>query len=842
MVADDIPSQLPPQPGSPQHAKPEQGPVAEVGAPRLTELHDPVTSAKPAALVARDVLSAVALAVLLILAGSAFTRIYSGSFLLLALAGAAVLSVAISAGLRALRATLSVSILISIVTMVAYLIVAVVRTRQPGTGSVGALFVESVRNSGAQILTSTIPVLPTPQTVVLPLVVVWIAGLIGAELTLRTRTVLAGFASPVMVYVIALVFVGPNAAVSLPLAVGFAGVAALGLAFSGDSTISSVLNQLGVASRKAFRLRRAVIGGLGLVALLLVTSVLAPTVVGLSDVKPTDPRTNIPPPEQRLPESNPLARLSGWARTPQQQLFTVQTDVPSRIRWVTLTDYNGLSWLPGSEYRSAGSVLPVDTQAPAATTVNQEYTMLTLDGLWLPAVQQPREVTEVRVSHDPTTGSLVTATGLRTGLKYEVQSRRSDFDVGKLSDAALSYAPVIRRYADVPPNLPDGIVSLATSVIAPGATPYNRALLIEQFLLRNFTFSPEASSGHGLANLNFFLTVAKEQGGQRGTSEQFATAFALLARIAGLPTRVSVGFHAGTPQGDGRFMVTAGDAFAWPEVYFAGYGWVPFDPSPRPDNNTPIPPDQATPEAQQQNRAKQNQLRELENPDPQPSPDGLSTGTRGQATGEKVRDVGVLLGICLAVLLVLALLGVVMGRILLRRRRLGAADSAQRVIGAWAYVTDALRLAGRRPPPHLAAHEVAELAATFTSSDGKPLPSLRQLADAVNAVAFAPGLISGAHADQVVADARDYVRRLRRRQRWLRRVLWPLHPGPLLWIRSSRLQRERATTAARPVLVPAPANPEALSAQLAWAPPRSVHTGSAGATRSLEITDAIVKQ
>ncbi len=778
---------------------------------------------------ARDALSASALAVLLILAASAFTRIYSGSLVLFLLAGAAVLSVGLSVALRALRTTLPssvmVSVMVSIVGMIGYLILAVALTRQPGTGGIGPLFLESIRNSGAQILTSTIPVLPTPQTVVLPLVVVWLAGLTGAELTLRTRAVLAGFVAPTMAYVIALVLVGPNAAASLPLAVAFAGVAALGLAFSGDTTISSVLRQLGGASRKAFRIRRAAIGGVGLVALMLATLILAPSVVGLSDARPADPRTRIPPPEQQLLESNPLGRLSGWARVPEQQLFTVQTNVPSRIRWVTLTDYNGLSWLPGSEYRAAGSVLPANAPAPEATVVNQEYTMLTLDGLWLPAVQQPREVNDVRVSYDPTTGSLVTAEGLRTGLQYDVRSRRPDFNVGRLSDAALSDSSEIRRYADVPPNLPDGIVSLATSVIAPAATPYNRALLIEQFLLRNFTFSPEASSGHGLANLNFFLTVAQEQGGQRGTSEQFATAFALLARIAGLPTRVSVGFHAGTPQGDGRFLVTSGDAFAWPEVYFAGYGWVPFDPSPRPDNSAPIPPDQATPEAQQQNLAKQNQLRELENPNPEPAPDGLSTGTRGQATGEKVLNAALVLGVGLATLLILGLLAVVIGRALLRRRRLGAVDPAERVVGAWTHVTDAMRLARRRPSPQLTAHEVADLAVTLTPGHPQPLPSLHEHATAVNAVAFAPSLISNTDADQAVSDAREYVKQLRKRQRWLRRALWPLRPGPLLWVRSRRLERERA--AQQPPSPPTtPADPEALNAQLVWAPLRSVHTQS----------------
>ncbi len=795
--------------------QPTQAP--EIATPVWPEQAD--AGAPQPALVTPDVLAGLTLIGLLVIAGSTFNRMYSGMLVLWLLVGAAVASIAVSLAFRRARASLSGVMAVSVTAMIGYLFLAVVLTREPGTGGVGALFADAIRNSGAQILTSTIPVLPTPQTVALPIVVVWVAGLIGIELTLRSRTVLAGFAAPVMVYVIGLVLVGPNASPSLPLAAAFAAVAALGLALSRDFTISQVLSQLSERSRRAFRIRRAAVGGFALIVLLVTTMLVGPVVVGLSDAKPAEPRTRIPPPEQQLPESNPLGRLSGWARNPSQQLFTVRTNQPSRIRWVTLTEYNGLTWLPGSEYRSAGSVLPAHEDLSPTTSVEQRYTMLGLDGLWLPAVEQPREVNDVRVSYDPTTGSLVHAQGLRTGLQYSVASQRSDPNVSKLSSVALSDDPAIRRYANVPPNLPDGIVTLASNIVAPAVTPYNRALLIEQFLLRNFIFTPEGTSGHGLANLNFFLTVAQAQGGQRGTSEQFATAFALLARVAGLPTRVSVGFHAGTPQGNGRFMVTSGDAFAWPEVYFAGYGWQPFDPSPKPDNNTSIPPDQATLQAQQQNRAKQSQLHELENPDPTHPAKGSKSGTKGPAPAERVREVGVFVLAGLAALLLLAMLGVVLGRRSLSRRRLSAVQPPDRVVGAWAQVCDALRLAHRKPPAHFTVHEVAMLASTATPRHPEPLPQLDELATVVNAVSFAPGAISGSYADLAVAVAREYVETLRRRQAWWRRVLWPLRPGPLLWARTR-------TPGVGPA-VNAPAVDAELStltatggAQLIWAPPR----------------------
>jgi transglutaminase-like putative cysteine protease len=53
-----------------------------------------------------------------------------------------------------------------------------------------------------------------------------------------------------------------------------------------------------------------------------------------------------------------------------------------------------------------------------------------------------------------------------------------------------------------------------------------------------------------------------------------------------LPSRVAVGFTPGEQRGDGRYYVEGKHAHAWPEIYFAGVGWVPFEPTPGRGNPT----------------------------------------------------------------------------------------------------------------------------------------------------------------------------------------------------------------------------------------------------------------
>jgi transglutaminase superfamily protein len=99
---------------------------------------------------------------------------------------------------------------------------------------------------------------------------------------------------------------------------------------------------------------------------------------------------------------------------------------------------------------------------------------------------------------------------------------------------------------------------------------------VENFLLHEGRYHYTTDVGApGIEPLMEFLFKT-----HRGYCQHFAGAAALLLRVAGVPTRVVVGFATGEAIGHDTWAVRDEDAHAWIEVYFPGVGWVPFNPTP----------------------------------------------------------------------------------------------------------------------------------------------------------------------------------------------------------------------------------------------------------------------
>ena len=148
------------------------------------------------------------------------------------------------------------------------------------------------------------------------------------------------------------------------------------------------------------------------------------------------------------------------------------------------------------------------------------------------------------------------------------------------ADAAAPQTAQLEAWALRPylrlPGFSARFYELADSLARPHATEYDRVVAVEQWLRREFRYTLELPRTEREATLEYFLFQRRA-----GHCEYFSTAMAMLLRAMGIPARNVNGFLGGEWNRFGDFLtVTQNQAHSWVEVWFSGYGWVRFDPTP----------------------------------------------------------------------------------------------------------------------------------------------------------------------------------------------------------------------------------------------------------------------
>ncbi|GGG11129.1 DUF4129 domain-containing transglutaminase family protein [Paenibacillus abyssi] len=150
-----------------------------------------------------------------------------------------------------------------------------------------------------------------------------------------------------------------------------------------------------------------------------------------------------------------------------------------------------------------------------------------------------------------------------------------------------------QMYLQLPDNLPSRVIDLAEEITAEAASPYDKAKAIEQYLKLNFPYTntPDTSKRRSQDFVDAFLFEIQE-----GYCDYYSSAMAVMSRAVDLPARWVKGYAPGilpfdpsvqgmpseleiNPDGSGTYTVRNADAHSWVEVYFEGYGWIPFEPT-----------------------------------------------------------------------------------------------------------------------------------------------------------------------------------------------------------------------------------------------------------------------
>ncbi len=292
--------------------------------------------------------------------------------------------------------------------------------------------------------------------------------------------------------------------------------------------------------------------------------------------------------------SNPMLDLRrDLVRGSDVNLLTVTTDNanPTYLRLSVLDSFNGVTWKPSereipSEQRAQGPLPPppgLESQTPRKQVDYQVSIEDAFDSTWLPT---PYPVTTIDAPgdwrYDTETFDFISAVEGQTtgGLDYSLTALEVTPRAQDLLSAGPPPESIYTPYTELPEDLPDVVTNLARDLTTGLDTKFEKAVRLQRWFREDggFEYSLRRASGNGADDLAAFLSTGP--GGRIGYCEQFAAAMAVMGRTIGIPSRVAVGFLRPTVLGDDRYVYSAHDLHAWPEMYFDGVGWVRFEPTP----------------------------------------------------------------------------------------------------------------------------------------------------------------------------------------------------------------------------------------------------------------------
>lgn len=504
---------------------------------------------------------------------------------------------------------------------------------------------------------------------------------------------------------------------------------------------------------------------------------------------------------------NPNLELGNDLRQPREvEVLTVRTTAPTApyLRAVTLSRFDGAVWQPDSSdtvpVPAEGAVFAPVTVAEGITVADYDTTVTIdqLDSPWLPVPYPASSVTGLTGDWlgMPQNRTVVTRAGSTREQVYEVQAVVPRPTLEQIRSSAVGGPDLDPTLTSLPDDVPSVIGDTAREVTAGAQSPYDQLLALQTWFRSSaFRYSLDAPvdsgfDGAGVDAVADFLEV------RAGYCVHYASAFAVMARSLGIPTRIVIGYLPGTAsttaqQGGTEYTVSSSQLHAWPEVSFEGIGWVPFEPT----NSLGVPTNFASGSGSGGSATTDTPEQDAASPDAQPStaPSQAGRPDLGEQDGPGVSASGrtstswvapSLAG--LAVVLLLLVPSVL--RVLRRRRHLAHARAGDPV-AAWRVLQDEAVDLGIRSS---SAESPRAFAARLTAEHGIDADDVDLLRAAVERVSYAEDAVDPASGPGLVAAVERIRTRLRAGASPARRVIASVFPRSLV-VRPGAVETERET-------------------------------------------------
>ncbi len=411
------------------------------------------------------------------------------------------------------------------------------------------------------------------------------------------------------------------------------------------------------------------------------------------------------------------------------------------LQAAVLDDYTGGLWSFKTTFVPTGGRIPDASPAGSRTLLVRQKFDLTAS--WpiplLPAVSRPSEISGGPVDADGVTGMILKGSA-SPGARYAVTSRISTVTFAQLPSSSQIDLQA-GGTADV--ELPDGAQSYVSATVGflaylTGIRPSATVAFLEASLraLRadDRWIDPSLSSSPPLGGTSLAQVINAVTVDRAATPEQFATFFAVAARLLGVPSRVVTGIRLATSKpsagsNPSTFKLNSTELWTWVEVPVVGRGWLVVDPTPPTATAAGRPPHQpaqtvpttvASPVAVAAPGPGSGEQHAVAPPAPT-----QAIAKRGSSSWA----VAVMVSLVVAVFA--AGLSPSLRRKARRRRRV-LADPPGQVLGAWSEILERAERLGMRLPEASTNAEVAvELAAVYGPDVLEPAGRVALLAERV---------------------------------------------------------------------------------------------------------------
>jgi len=253
--------------------------------------------------------------------------------------------------------------------------------------------------------------------------------------------------------------------------------------------------------------------------------------------------------------------------------YTVESDDPRYWRVAAYDRYTGDGWVRTGDARPYDET---DIDEPLGRTrqleqrFEAESAIGTVPAAWKPTAYDGDPDVEL-TGH----GGLQPVDGVAEGDSYVVESAVPDVSAEQLRDADGGFpGSVTDLHLQLPESTPDRVEETTGTLTENAETPYEHALVVEQWLESNKEYSLEVERPDRSVADRFLHAM------NAGYCTYFATTMAVMLRTQGIPARLAVGYTPGEPVGPNRREVRGLHSHAWVEVYVPDYGWTQFDPTP----------------------------------------------------------------------------------------------------------------------------------------------------------------------------------------------------------------------------------------------------------------------